>query len=259
MCEHGYDSDLNSFTQSYGSREVDASLLHGLLSDFLPADDKRFIGTVESVQRELGTDDGFLLRYRTHAGEVGADGFAGEEGRFLICTGWLSEALAAIGRPDDARTALASLLAIRNGLGLLAEEYDPATGRQLGNFPRRSATSPTSARPPKSRPSKPAASPSRRERSRDDQNPTASGPEPLGHAALDAGQQPDPARPLRRDFTAIRVPADLARPALTALGPAPAPSSPTKPRGPGTSSCHPTPSSRTTGPTACGSCRKAGP
>ncbi len=136
VCEHGYDSDLNSFTQSYGSREVDASLLHGLLSDFLPADDKRFIGTVESVQRELGTDDGFLLRYRTHAGEVGADGFAGEEGRFLICTGWLSEALAAIGRPDDARTALASLLAIRNGLGLLAEEYDPATGRQLGNFPQ---------------------------------------------------------------------------------------------------------------------------
>ncbi|WP_282693576.1 glycoside hydrolase family 15 protein [Streptomyces sp. CC208A] len=136
VCEHGYNSDLNAFTQSYGSRELDASLLHGLLAGFLPADDKRFIGTVEAVQRELGTDDGFLLRYRTHAGEVGPDGFAGEEGRFLVCTGWLSEALAAIGRPDDARIALASLLAIRNGLGLLAEEYDPATGRQLGNFPQ---------------------------------------------------------------------------------------------------------------------------
>ncbi|MGW3514504.1 glycoside hydrolase family 15 protein [Streptomyces hydrogenans] len=136
VCEHGYNSDLNSFTQSYGSRELDASLLHGLLSGFLPGDDKRFIGTVEAVQRELGTDDGFLLRYRTHAGEVGPDGFAGEEGRFLICTGWLAEALARIGRPDDARTALASLLAVRNGLGLLSEEYDPATGRQLGNFPQ---------------------------------------------------------------------------------------------------------------------------
>ncbi|WP_456317167.1 glycoside hydrolase family 15 protein [Streptomyces bacillaris] len=136
VCEQGYDSDLNSFTQSYGSRELDASLLHGLLAGFLPADDKRFIGTVEAVQRELGTDDGFLLRYRTHGDEVGPDGFAGEEGRFLICTGWLAEALARIGRPDDARTALASLLAIRNGIGLLAEEYDPATGRQLGNFPQ---------------------------------------------------------------------------------------------------------------------------
>ncbi|MFD8550176.1 glycoside hydrolase family 15 protein [Streptomyces fradiae] len=136
VCEHGYDSELNSFTQSYGSRELDASLLHGLLSGFLPADDKRVIGTVEAVQRELGTDDGFLLRYRTHGDAVGPDGFAGEEGRFLICTGWLAEALARIGRSDDARTALASLLAIRNGIGLLAEEYDPATGRQLGNFPQ---------------------------------------------------------------------------------------------------------------------------
>ncbi|MFC8269531.1 glycoside hydrolase family 15 protein [Streptomyces cinereoruber] len=136
VCEQSYDSDLNSFTQSYGARELDASLLHGLLAGFLPADDKRFIGTVEAVQRELGTDDGFLLRYRTHGDEVGPDGFAGREGRFLICTGWLAEALAEIGRPDDARTVLDSLLAIRNGLGLLAEEYDPATGRQLGNFPQ---------------------------------------------------------------------------------------------------------------------------
>ncbi|MFD4374813.1 glycoside hydrolase family 15 protein [Streptomyces sp. NPDC058486] len=136
VCENGFNTDLNSFSQSYGSGELDASLLHGLLSGFLPADDKRVIGTIEAVQRELGTDDGFVLRYRTVGEEVGADGFPGDEGRFLICTGWLAEALALIGRPADARTALDSLLAVRNGLGLLAEEYDPHGARQLGNFPQ---------------------------------------------------------------------------------------------------------------------------
>ncbi|MFC9585831.1 glycoside hydrolase family 15 protein [Streptomyces yangpuensis] len=135
-CENAFDDDLNSFTQSYGSKELDASLLHALLSGFLPPDDKRVIGTIEAVQRELGTDDGFVLRYHTAGDDVGLDGFPGDEGRFLICTGWLAEALAMIGRPDDARTVLDSLLAIRTGLGLLAEEYEPRTGRQLGNFPQ---------------------------------------------------------------------------------------------------------------------------
>ncbi|MFE0642178.1 glycoside hydrolase family 15 protein [Streptomyces sp. NPDC058877] len=136
VCEKGFDDDLASFTQSYGSRELDASLLHAMLVGFLPADDKRVIGTIEAVQRELGTDDGLVLRYRTAGDDVGADGFPGDEGRFLVCTGWLAESLALIGRPDEARIVLGSLLAVRNGLGLLAEEYDPATGRQLGNFPQ---------------------------------------------------------------------------------------------------------------------------
>ncbi|MFF8601162.1 glycoside hydrolase family 15 protein [Streptomyces sp. NPDC015232] len=136
VCEKGFDDDLASFTQSYGSRELDASLLHAMLVGFLPADDKRVIGTIEAVQRELGTDDGFVLRYRTAGDDVAVDGFPGDEGRFLICTGWLAEALALIGRPDEARIVLDSLLAVRNGLGLLAEEYDPRAARQLGNFPQ---------------------------------------------------------------------------------------------------------------------------
>ncbi|MFE1378162.1 glycoside hydrolase family 15 protein [Streptomyces sp. NPDC058740] len=136
VCEKGYDADRNTFTQSYGSPELDAALLHAMLSGFLPADDKRVIGTVEAVQHYLGTDDGFLLRYHTAGEEVGPDGFPGDEGRFLICTGWLAETLALIGRQVEARTVLDSLLAVRNGLGLLAEEYDPVTGCQLGNFPQ---------------------------------------------------------------------------------------------------------------------------
>lgn len=136
VCENGFDNDLNSFTQSYGSQQLDASLLHALLSGFLPADDKRVIGTVEAIQRELTTDDGLVLRYRTAGHDIGLDGFPGNEGRFLLCSGWLVEGLVFIGRPGDARTVLDSLLAIRTGLGLLAEEYDPRTGRHLGNFPQ---------------------------------------------------------------------------------------------------------------------------
>ncbi len=136
VCENAFDDDLNSFTQSYGSKQLDASLLHALLSGFLPADDKRVIGTVEAIQRGLTTDDGLVLRYRTDGHDIGLDGFPGNEGRFLLCSGWLVEGLVLIGRPDDARTVLDSLLTIRTGLGLLAEEYDPRTGRQVGNFPQ---------------------------------------------------------------------------------------------------------------------------
>ncbi|MEU8544786.1 glycoside hydrolase family 15 protein [Streptomyces sp. NPDC048717] len=134
VCEKGFDDERNTFTQSYGSTELDASLLHAMLTGFLPADDKRVIGTVEAVQRELGTDDGLVLRYRTSGDQVGLDGFPDDESCFLICSGWLAECLALIGRPDEARTVLDSLLAVCNGLGLLAEEYDPVAGRQLGNF-----------------------------------------------------------------------------------------------------------------------------
>ncbi|MEU8543123.1 glycoside hydrolase family 15 protein [Streptomyces sp. NPDC048717] len=136
VCEKGYDAERNTFTQSYGSTELDASLLHAMLTGFLPADDKRVIGTVKAVQRELGTDDGLVLRYRTSGDQIGLDGFPGDESCFLICSGWLAECLALIGRPDEARTVLDSLLAVNNGLGLLAEEYDPVAGRQLGNSPQ---------------------------------------------------------------------------------------------------------------------------
>ncbi|MFE0772249.1 glycoside hydrolase family 15 protein [Streptomyces sp. NPDC058861] len=136
VCEKGYDPERNTFTQSYGSTDIDAALLHGLLTGFLPADDKRTIGTIEAVQRELGTDSGLLLRYPTEGEDVGVDGLTGDEGHFLIGTGWLSEALVRIGRVDEAQTTLATLVSLRNDVGLLAEEYDPHAGRQLGNFPQ---------------------------------------------------------------------------------------------------------------------------
>ncbi|WP_432114793.1 glycoside hydrolase family 15 protein [Streptomyces sp. S1] len=136
VCEEGFDPERNTFTQFYGSRELDASLLHAMLTGFLPADDKRVIGTIEAVQRELGTDSGLLLRYRTEGEHVGVDGLSGDEGHFLICTGWLAECLARIGRVDEAQAVLATLRSLRNDVGLLAEEYDPAAGRQLGNFPQ---------------------------------------------------------------------------------------------------------------------------
>ncbi|WP_069385604.1 glycoside hydrolase family 15 protein [Cellulosimicrobium cellulans] len=131
---HGYDADRNTFTQFYGSRGVDAALLLVPRVGFLPWSDPRVVGTVESVQRELGVD-GLLLRYDTSAdGRV--DGLPGDEGAFLICTFWLVEALAGIGRRDEAVALFERLLSLRNDLGLLAEEYDTRAGRQLGNVPQ---------------------------------------------------------------------------------------------------------------------------
>jgi GH15 family glucan-1,4-alpha-glucosidase len=131
---HGYDAGRNTFTQFYGSRGVDAALLLIPRVGFLPWDDRRVVGTVEAVQRELGVD-GLLLRYDTSAdGRV--DGLPGDEGAFLICTFWLVEALAGIGRRDEAVALFERLLSLRNDLGLLAEEYDPHAGRQLGNVPQ---------------------------------------------------------------------------------------------------------------------------
>ncbi|WP_316527557.1 glycoside hydrolase family 15 protein [Kitasatospora brasiliensis] len=133
----GYDEERNTFTQSYGSRELDASLLLLPQAGFLPPDDKRVIGTVEAVQRELATYDGLVLRYRTHQdADANVDGLAGEEGAFFACSFWMVTALALIGRTDEARERMDALLALRNDIGILAEEYDPATGRQLGNTPQ---------------------------------------------------------------------------------------------------------------------------
>jgi GH15 family glucan-1,4-alpha-glucosidase len=132
VCERGYDAERNTFTQYYGSSELDASTLTIPLHGFLPATDERVAGTIDAVWRELG-DDGFVARYSTDETD---DGLPGSEGQFLACSFWLVSALALAGRKDDARTLFERLLALRNDLGLLAEEYDVPRGRQVGNFPQ---------------------------------------------------------------------------------------------------------------------------
>lgn len=136
VCENGYDKERNTFTQSYGSRELDASLLLIPQMGFLPPDDKRVIGTIEAIQRELSTEDGFVLRYPTKGEDAGVDGLEGDEGAFLACSFWLADDLAMIGRVDEARQLFERLLSLRNDLGLLAEEWDPRLQRQVGNFPQ---------------------------------------------------------------------------------------------------------------------------
>ncbi|MCL4423209.1 MAG: glycoside hydrolase family 15 protein [Actinobacteria bacterium] len=136
VCEKGFNTELNSFTQYYGSKTLDASLLMIPLVGFLPGSDKRMVGTVEAIQREL-TYDGFVLRYRTDdpaSSEV--DGLTGREGAFLACSFWMADCLNLIGRHAEARSLFEKLLGLRNDLGLLAEEYDPVLRRQVGNFPQ---------------------------------------------------------------------------------------------------------------------------
>ncbi|MEU8705844.1 glycoside hydrolase family 15 protein [Streptomyces sp. NPDC048565] len=136
VCERGYDKERNTFTQSYGSKELDASLLLIPQMGFLPPDDKRVIGTIEAIQRELSTEDGFVLRYPTEGDDAGVDGLEGDEGAFLACSFWLADDLAMIGRVDEARRLFEKLLSLRNDLGLLAEEWDSGLQRQVGNFPQ---------------------------------------------------------------------------------------------------------------------------
>ncbi|KOU09408.1 glucoamylase [Streptomyces sp. NRRL F-5755] len=136
VCEKGYDPERNTFTQSYGSKELDASLLLIPQMGFLPPDDKRVIGTIEAIQRELGTEDGFVLRYPTSGEDAGVDGLEGDEGAFLACSFWLADDLAMIGRVEEARILFEKLLSLRNDLGLLAEEWDSRLQRQVGNFPQ---------------------------------------------------------------------------------------------------------------------------
>ncbi|MFH5821239.1 glycoside hydrolase family 15 protein [Georgenia sp. AZ-5] len=132
VCAEGFDADRGTFTQSYGSRALDAALLLIPQVGFLPWDDARVAGTVEAVRREL-VEDGFVLRYRT--GDA-ADGLPGAEGAFLACSFWLADALFGIGRRDEAVALFRRLLALRNDLGILSEEYDPRARRQLGNTPQ---------------------------------------------------------------------------------------------------------------------------
>ncbi|GAA3123082.1 glycoside hydrolase family 15 protein [Kribbella aluminosa] len=132
VCEQAYDPDRNTFTQAYGSKALDAAVLLIPQVGFLPADDPRVAGTVDAVQREL-TVDGFVRRYLT---EHTDDGLSGDEGTFLICSFWLADALAMVGRVGEARDLYEKLVALRNDVGLLAEEYDVGSGRMLGNFPQ---------------------------------------------------------------------------------------------------------------------------
>jgi len=132
VCERGFDAERGSFTQSYGSRGLDAATLMIPIVGFLPPDDERVIGTVEAIQREL-VRDGFVLRYDTDEAD---DGLPPGEGAFLPCSFWLAEVLALQGKVDEARELFERLLDLRNDVGLLAEEYDPVAGRQLGNFPQ---------------------------------------------------------------------------------------------------------------------------
>jgi GH15 family glucan-1,4-alpha-glucosidase len=134
VLREGFNVELNSFTQSYGSDELDASTLLIPILGFLPADDPRVVGTVDAVIRDL-TRDGFVERYRVKE-HNDVDGLPGGEGVFLPCSFWLVDALLMMERDDEARELFERLIGVSNDLGLLAEEYDPAEKRLLGNYPQ---------------------------------------------------------------------------------------------------------------------------
>jgi len=135
VCERGFDVEINSFTQSYGSKRLDASLLMIPLVGFLPAQDARMVGTVAAIERDL-VRDGLVYRYNQDAESPKVDGLPPGEGAFMPCTFWLADNFALQGRLDDAQDIFQGLLDLRTELGLLGEEWDPATQRQLGNFPQ---------------------------------------------------------------------------------------------------------------------------
>lgn len=133
ICEKGFDKETGSFVQYYGADRVDAALLHTALLGFLPASDPRVRGTVARIERDL-LRDGFVYRYPPE-GEV-ADGLTGTESSFVACSFWLCDAYIMDNRMDEARRLFERVIACANDVGLLAEEYDPVTRRQLGNFPQ---------------------------------------------------------------------------------------------------------------------------
>ena len=132
VCRRGYDAERGAFVQSYGSKNLDASLLLMALVGFLPASDPRVRGTVEAIEREL-TEGGLVLRYRL---DSAGDGLPGSDGAFLACSFWLADNLYLLGRQDDARALFTRLFALRNDVGLLSEEYDVGAKRLVGNFPQ---------------------------------------------------------------------------------------------------------------------------
>jgi GH15 family glucan-1,4-alpha-glucosidase len=132
VCTNGYSHKRQCFVQSYGSEELDASLLLMPAVGFLPTDDERIRRTVAAIEKDLSVD-GLILRYDTRRAD---DGLPPGEGAFLACSFWLADALLLIGRRHDAERLFNRLLALRNDVGLLAEEYDPRARRMLGNFPQ---------------------------------------------------------------------------------------------------------------------------
>ncbi|GFH35319.1 glycoside hydrolase family 15 protein [Streptomyces pacificus] len=133
VCEKGFDAERNTFTQYYGSDELDAAALLIPRVGFLPPGDPRVVGTVDAVRAELSRD-GLVNRYSTKGPSV--DGLPGREGTFLVCSFWMVDALRATGRVEEAKELFERLLELRSDVGLLAEEYDPVARRQLGNFPQ---------------------------------------------------------------------------------------------------------------------------
>jgi GH15 family glucan-1,4-alpha-glucosidase len=132
VCREGFDSEIDSFVQYYGCKEVDANLLMIPLVGFLPAADPRVVGTVHAIEEQL-VHDGLVERYRTLPD---VDGLPPGEGAFLLCSFWLADNYALQGRFKEARQVFERLLDLRNDVGLLAEEYDTASKRLLGNFPQ---------------------------------------------------------------------------------------------------------------------------
>jgi alpha,alpha-trehalase len=126
----GWSERLGTFTQSFGSDDLDASNLMMPLVGFLPGDDSRVVATIEATEERLTDARGLVYRYRA------ADGLAGDEGTFLLCTYWLAQALAMAGQTDRARKVFERTLPFVNDVGLLAEEVDPTTGELLGNYPQ---------------------------------------------------------------------------------------------------------------------------
>jgi len=133
ICERGFDSDLNSFVQAYGSKRLDASLLLMPLVGFLPPEDPRIRGTLRAIEERLLTHAEFVLRYET---EYGIDGLPAGEGAFFASSFWLVDNYVLQGRYEEAERLFKRLLLRCNDVGLLAEEFDPLTGRMLGNFPQ---------------------------------------------------------------------------------------------------------------------------
>jgi GH15 family glucan-1,4-alpha-glucosidase len=132
VCRRGYDAERGAFVQSYGSPDLDASLLMMPLVGFLPASDPRMRGTVAAIEREL-VQDGLVRRYLPRT-EV--DGLPPGEGAFMLCSFWLADNLQLLGRGQDARRVFQRALAASNDLGLFSEGYDPIRGRMVGNFPQ---------------------------------------------------------------------------------------------------------------------------
>jgi GH15 family glucan-1,4-alpha-glucosidase len=132
VCAQAFNADLGAFVQSYGSKELDASVLLIPLVGFLPPNDPRVRSTIAAIERTL-MPDGLVLRYDPISSK---DGLPGREGAFLACSFWMADNLALVGRRDDARRLFTKLIGLRNDLGLLSEEYDTKAKRLVGNFPQ---------------------------------------------------------------------------------------------------------------------------